>query len=172
MQDKRKIYNIQGKNINSLKPSHMDGKHQSPPQISKSRRIKRFGESVGQLSLGVYIPHVNVPLLYMISQKVVSPLSMSHLLWKTEFLATEMALVLSHMRETLLNLATKSLMVCTIQRICEQQLAVAIYSTSVVNCAIKDCFWEDQQTREDPRKWQVTEVLFRSITEPAKSASE
>jgi hypothetical protein len=42
------------------------------PQISKSRRIKGFGENVGQLSLGV-------SLLYMISQKVVSPLNMSHL---------------------------------------------------------------------------------------------
>jgi hypothetical protein len=39
----------------------------------------RFGENVGQLSLGVYISHLNVPLLYMISQKVVSPLNMSHL---------------------------------------------------------------------------------------------
>jgi hypothetical protein len=50
-----------------------------PPQISKSRRIKGFGENVGKLSLGVYIPHLNVPLLYMISQKVMSPLNMSHL---------------------------------------------------------------------------------------------
>jgi hypothetical protein len=50
-----------------------------PLQISKSRRIKGFGEDVGQLSLGVYIPHLNVPLLYMITQKVVSPLNMSHL---------------------------------------------------------------------------------------------
>jgi hypothetical protein len=50
-----------------------------PPQISKSRRIKGFGENVGQLSLVVYIPHLNVLLLYMISQKVVSPLNMSHL---------------------------------------------------------------------------------------------
>jgi hypothetical protein len=49
-----------------------------PPQISKSRRIKVFGENVGQLSLGVYIPHLNVPLLYMTSQKVVSPLNMYH----------------------------------------------------------------------------------------------
>jgi hypothetical protein len=38
-----------------------------PPQISKSRRIKGFGENAGQLSLGVYIYHLNVPLLYMIS---------------------------------------------------------------------------------------------------------
>jgi hypothetical protein len=50
-----------------------------PPQISKSRRIKGFGENVSQLSLGVYIPHLNVPLLYIISQKVVSPLNMSHI---------------------------------------------------------------------------------------------
>jgi hypothetical protein len=50
-----------------------------PLQISKSRRVKRFGENVDQLSLGVYIPHLNVPFLYMISQKVVSPLNMSHL---------------------------------------------------------------------------------------------
>jgi hypothetical protein len=50
-----------------------------PLQISKSRRIKGFGENVGQLSLSVYISDLNVPLLYMISQKVVSTLNMSHL---------------------------------------------------------------------------------------------
>jgi hypothetical protein len=50
-----------------------------PPQISKSRRIKGFGENISQLSLGVYISHLNVPLLYMISQKMVSPFIMSHL---------------------------------------------------------------------------------------------
>jgi hypothetical protein len=43
-------------------------------------------------------------------------------LWKIGFLATEMALVLSHMRRTLSNVTPKSLIVCTIQRICEQQL--------------------------------------------------
>jgi hypothetical protein len=61
----------------------MDGKHQFPPppapQISKSRRIKGFGENIGQLSLGVYVSHLNVPILYMISQKVMSFLNMSHL---------------------------------------------------------------------------------------------
>jgi hypothetical protein len=30
--------------------------------------------------------------------------------------------------------------------------AAATNSASVVDCATKDCFWEDQQTREDPRK--------------------
>jgi hypothetical protein len=46
-----------------------------------------------------------------------------------------MALVLSHMRKTLSNLTPKSLTVCTIQRIIEQQLAAATYSASVVDCA-------------------------------------
>jgi hypothetical protein len=54
----------------------------SPLQISKSRRIMGFGENAGQLSLSVYISHLNIPLLYMISQKVVSPLNMSHLFMK------------------------------------------------------------------------------------------
>jgi hypothetical protein len=54
----------------------------NPPQISKSRRIKEFGKNFGQLSLGVYVSHLNVPLFYMISQKVVSPLNMSHLFVK------------------------------------------------------------------------------------------
>jgi hypothetical protein len=125
MQEKSKIYNIQGKSTNS--PSNqiiwMTITNPPPqPQISKSRRMKGFGENIGQLSLGDYISHLNVLLLYMISQKVVSPLNMSHLLWKTGFLATEMTLVLSHMRETLSNLTPKSLLVYTIQRIYEQQL--------------------------------------------------
>jgi hypothetical protein len=51
----------------------------SPPQISKLRRIKGFRENVGQLSLGVYVSHLYVSLLYMISHEVMSPLNMSHL---------------------------------------------------------------------------------------------
>jgi hypothetical protein len=53
-----------------------------PPQISKLRGVKGLGENVDQLSLDVHIPHLNVPLFYMISQKVVSPLNMSHLFVK------------------------------------------------------------------------------------------
>jgi hypothetical protein len=80
MQEKRKIYNIQGKSTNpSSNQAIWMATTNFPPQISKSRRIKGFGENVSQLSLDVYIPHLNVPLLYMISQKVVSPLNMSHL---------------------------------------------------------------------------------------------
>jgi hypothetical protein len=49
-----------------------------PPQISKARSIEGFGTDIGQLSLGVYVSHLNVSLLYMISQEVVSPLKLSH----------------------------------------------------------------------------------------------
>jgi hypothetical protein len=42
----------------------------------------------------------------------------------------------------------------------------------MVDCATEDYLRADQQTREDPRKWQVPEVLFRSIPQPAKSALE
>jgi hypothetical protein len=83
-----------------------------------------------------------------------------------------MALVLSHLRGTLSIPTPKYFMVFTIQKICEQQLATATYSASVVDCAIEDYFREDQQMREDPRKWQVLEVLFQSISQPATSASE
>jgi hypothetical protein len=47
-------------------------------QISKARGIEGFGEDIGQLSLGVYVSHLNVSLLYMVSQEVVSPLKVSH----------------------------------------------------------------------------------------------
>ncbi len=75
-----KIYNIQGKSSNSSSNQAIWMANTNfPPQISKSRRIKGFGENVGQLSLGVYVSHLNVSLLYMISQEVVSPLNMSHI---------------------------------------------------------------------------------------------
>jgi hypothetical protein len=44
------------------------------------------------------------------------------LLWKPGYLATDMALVLSHMRGTLSMPTPKSLMVCTMHRIWEQRL--------------------------------------------------
>jgi hypothetical protein len=62
----------------SLKPSHVDGKHQSPPQISKLTRIKGFDENVSQLPLCVYVFHLNISFLNVISQEVVSPLKVSH----------------------------------------------------------------------------------------------
>jgi hypothetical protein len=53
-----------------------------PSQISKSRRIKEFGEDIGQLSPDVYVSHLNVTSLNMISQEVVSSLNMPHLFMK------------------------------------------------------------------------------------------
>jgi hypothetical protein len=53
-----------------------------PPQISKLRRIKEFGEDIGQLSLGVYVSYLYISFLYMVSQKVVSSLNISHLFMK------------------------------------------------------------------------------------------
>jgi hypothetical protein len=53
-----------------------------PSQISKSRRIKEFGEDIGQLSPDVYVSHLNVTFLNMISQEVVSFLNMPHLFMK------------------------------------------------------------------------------------------
>jgi hypothetical protein len=49
-----------------------------PPQITKVRNIKGFGEDIGQLSPNVYVSNLNVSLLYVISQEVVSPLKVSH----------------------------------------------------------------------------------------------
>jgi hypothetical protein len=77
--EKQNIQYTSQKHQLPLKPSHMDGKHQFSPQINKLRRVKGFGENVGQLCLSVYVSHLNVPLLYMISQKVMSSLNMSHL---------------------------------------------------------------------------------------------
>jgi hypothetical protein len=65
-----------------LKPSHTDGKYQLPQQISKSRRVKGFGENVNQLSLGIDVSYLNISLLNVISQDVVSPLKVSHSLVK------------------------------------------------------------------------------------------
>jgi hypothetical protein len=43
-------------------------------------------------------------------------------------------------------------MVCTIQKIWEQQLAAATYSASMVDYATENCLQANQQIREDPRK--------------------
>jgi hypothetical protein len=49
-----------------------------PPQSSKARRIKEFGENISQLSIGINVSHLNISLLNVISQEVVSPLKVSH----------------------------------------------------------------------------------------------
>jgi hypothetical protein len=83
-----------------------------------------------------------------------------------------MALVLSHMRGTWEHSSPKSLSVYVIQSSCEQQLAAATYSASMVDWATQDCLQEDQETSEEPKNWQEPNVDFQWTRHPAKSASE
>jgi hypothetical protein len=80
--------------------------------------------------------------------------------WSTGLLATLMALVLSHVRGTWEHSSPMSLNVYVIQSSCEQQLAAATYSDSMVDWVTLDCLREDQETSEKPRNWQVPEVDF------------
>jgi hypothetical protein len=72
--------------------------------------------------------------------------------WIVEFFATLMAVVLSHRSRTWVYSSPKSLMVYVIQRRWEQQLAVATYSTLVVDWATLYCLREDQDTKEEPNE--------------------
>jgi hypothetical protein len=83
-----------------------------------------------------------------------------------------MALVLSHWSGTWVYSSPKSLMVYEIQWSWEQQPAAVTYSTLVVDWATLDCLREEQETKEEPKNWQVPEVDFLSNRHPAKSASE
>jgi hypothetical protein len=122
------------------------------PQISKSGRIKRFGENVSQLHLCVYVSHLNVSFLSVISQEVVPPLKVSHSFVEDSIFGNRDATsVIAHERNSS-KLTPKSLMVCTIHRIWEQQLAAATYLASVVDWTTEDYFQEYQQMREYPRK--------------------
>jgi hypothetical protein len=49
-----------------------------PPQSSKARSIKGFGENISQLSFCINVSHLDVSLFNMVSQKVVCPLKVSH----------------------------------------------------------------------------------------------
>jgi hypothetical protein len=105
----------------------------------------------------------------MISQKVVSPLNMSHLFMEDcIFGYWDDTGVIAHEGDSLKPHSKISYCVQYLKNL----WATATYSGSVVDYATEDYFWEDQQMREDPRKWQVPKVLFRSIPQPAKLASE
>jgi hypothetical protein len=72
------------------------------PQISKAKSIERFGEDIGQLSIAVYISHLNVSLLYMVSQEVVSPLMVSYSLVEDKIFGYEDGTgVITHERNSL-----------------------------------------------------------------------
>jgi hypothetical protein len=54
-----------------------------------------------------------------------------------------------------------------IQSSCAQEAPAATYSASAVDRATKFCFLELQDTRDQPRNWQVPDVLFRSTLQLA-----
>jgi hypothetical protein len=167
MQEKSKIYNIHAKA--RTPPQTKPYGWQTPifPRKSANREELR-----GLVKISVNCLSVT---MYLISMSPFSTWSLKKwcllstcliFLWKTKFLATEMALVLSHMRGTLSKTTPKSLMVCTIQRICEQQLAAATYSASGVDCATEDCLREDQQTREDLKNDKCQKYSFDQSHNP------
>jgi hypothetical protein len=123
MKEKSKIYNIQDKTPTPPRIKPYGWQTLIPP-----RKLANRVESRGLVKMSANCLSVSI---YFISMYPFSTWSLRKwcllstcliFLWKNGFLATEMALVLLHMRGTLSNLTPKSLMVCTIQRICEQQL--------------------------------------------------
>jgi hypothetical protein len=113
------------------------------------RKNKRFGENVGQLFLCVCVSQLNVSLLYMIYQEVASPFKVSHSLMEdwifgygdgTGVVANEGNSLKAHSKvshgvHNPYDLET-----------------IATYSASVMDWTTDDCFQEEQQMREDPRK--------------------
>jgi hypothetical protein len=86
--------------------------------------------------------------------------------WSTGFLATLMELVVSHMRGTWEHSSPKSLSVHEIQSSCEQQLAAATYSASVVDWATLDCLREHQETSEDPKTGKYLKSISNRLDTP------
>jgi hypothetical protein len=76
--EKQKVQVYKIKHQLPFKSSHKDVKHRFPPQISKARSIEGFDENISQLSLCIDISHLNISLLNVISQEVVSPHKVSH----------------------------------------------------------------------------------------------
>jgi hypothetical protein len=90
---------------------------------------------------------------------------MSRLFLEDSILVTEMTLVLSHMRGTISKITPKSLMLCTMQRICEQQL----YTWPRWWIVQQKTIYEKTNKQE---KIQENNKYLRSVPKPAKSALE
>jgi hypothetical protein len=79
VREKQKDTNIQDRT--QTPPSNQAirmGNTMFPLQRSKTSPIKGFGENISQLSLCINVSHLDVSLLNMVSQEVVSPLKVSH----------------------------------------------------------------------------------------------
>jgi hypothetical protein len=123
MQEKSKIYIIREK-----APTPPQTKPYRCQTLISPRRLANQEESRGLVKMSANFLSV---FMYLILMSHFSTWSLRKwcllstcliFLWKTGFMATKMELVLSHIRGTLSNLTSKSLMVCTIYRIWEQQL--------------------------------------------------
>jgi hypothetical protein len=124
MQEKREIYNIQDKAPTPLQTKPYGWQTPISPRKSANREESRglVTMSANCLSVSMYLISISPFSTWSLRKWCLFSICLIFLC-KTGFLATEMALVLSHKRGTLPNLTPKSLMVCTIQIICEQQLA-------------------------------------------------
>jgi hypothetical protein len=58
------------------------------------------------------------------------------------------------------------------QHVLSQLVQLAVWLVWGADFTSTDCLREDQDTKEDPKNWQVPEVDFLSNRHPAKSASE
>ena len=88
------------------------------------------------------------------------------------FLVRFIALVLSHIKGTLLICKPKSACCCLSQRICAQQLPATMYLASAVERATQAYFLLCHEMKLEPRRWQVPLLLFLSSLHLAKSESE
>jgi hypothetical protein len=113
------------------------------------RRIKGFGENIGQLSLGIDVSHLNISLFNVISHEVVSPIKVSHsLVEDCVFCYRDDTGVITHEGNSLKAHSKVSHGMYNPQNLG----AAATYSAFVVGCATEDYFQEDQQTREYTKK--------------------
>jgi hypothetical protein len=93
------------------------------PAKQQSKKHQRVWQKYKPtVSLCQCISSLYLSFPHYLSRTGVSLRGVSFFLWNARFLATEMSLVLSHKRGTLSKITLKSLVVCTIQRILEQQL--------------------------------------------------
>jgi hypothetical protein len=81
-------------------------------------------------------------------------------------LVSLIALSLSHSNGIFLNLISKSFNMAFIQRICAQQLLVAMYLALAVNNATLFCFFNDYEISDLPNSWHVLDVLLLSTLSP------
>jgi hypothetical protein len=124
-----------------------------PLQSSRARRIKGFDKNIDQLFLCINASNLNISLLNVISQKMVSPPKVSHSFIEDCFFCYgDDTGVVAHEENSLKDHSKISHGVHNSRDL----EASATYSTSVVDYATEDYFLEDQQTREDLRKWQVS----------------